>query len=192
MKIFLTLVGLAVLALCVLGWLVRQAARAQTRQDQPLPKAKPVLDESAQLLPDKERDAAADKAPEAQKDVNFRMQGERGMGGSVWGDVMCADGVYLPQVWESDMQTSFDGRWLRTGFYDSEVAQLVDRKSRRSWRLLPEEGQALESVHWRLPRWSGETLNESGMADDAHVVMSDASFEAWLQQHVTAPAQALV
>ena len=192
MKIFLTLVGLAVLALCVLGWLVRQAARAQTRQELPLPKAQPVLDESAQLLSDKERDAFTDKASEAQKDVNFRMQGERGMGGPVWGDVMCADGVYLPQVWESDMQTSFDGRWLRTGFYDSEVAQLVDRKSRRSWRLLPEEGQALESVHWRLPRWSGETLNESGMADDAHVVMSDASFEAWLQQHVTAPAQALV
>jgi hypothetical protein len=33
----------------------------------------------------------------------------------------CADGVYLPHVWEMDMHTSYDGRWLRTGFYDSEA-----------------------------------------------------------------------
>lgn len=44
------------------------------------------------------------------------MQGERGMGGPIFGDVMCADGVYLPHVWEGDLHTSYDGRWLRTGF----------------------------------------------------------------------------
>lgn len=196
---FLTLAGLAALALCVLVWLVKHlkdSAAPETPQAEPQARtqartqAEPKV--STPTLSNKELNAVADKALEPHKDVEFRLQGERGMGGPVWGDVMCADGVYLPQVWESDMHASFDGRWLRTGFYDADVAHLVDRKSRRSWRLLRGEGEALEAVHWRLPRWSGETLNESGMADDAHVVMSDASFESWLQQHVAGTAQALV
>jgi hypothetical protein len=120
--------------------------------------------------------------------VNFRPQGERGMGGPIYGDVLCADGVYLPHVWEMDMHTSYDGRWLRTGFYDSEAAHLVDRKSRRSWVISKPEGELLDAIHWRMPRWSGESINESGIADDAHVIMSDASFEAWLGAYGCAAA----
>lgn len=195
MKILLILIAIAVLALCALGWLLRHM------QDVRNAKAQPVGQDAQDKAPEKvmpvpqpsnqEPAAPAETAAEP-KDVHFRMQGERGMGGPIYGDVMCADGVYLPFVWESDMHTSFDGRWLRTGFHESEAAHLVDRKSRRSWQLSPAQAQALESVHWRLPRWSGETVNESGLADDEHVVMSDASFEAWLNAHVASTAQPLV
>lgn len=195
MKILLILIAIAVLALCALGWLLRHM------QDVRNAKAQPVGQDAQDKAPEKvmpvpqpsnqEPAASAETAAEP-KDVHFRMQGERGMGGPIYGDVMCADGVYLPFVWESDMHTSFDGRWLRTGFHESEAAHLVDRKSRRSWQLSPAQAQALESVHWRLPRWSGETINESGLADDEHVVMSDASFEAWLNAHVASTAQPLV
>jgi hypothetical protein len=147
---------------------------------------------AAQTLSDQELAAQADMASESSRDVNFRPQGERGMGGPIYGDVLCADGVYLPHVWEMDMHTSYDGRWLRTGFYDSEAAHLVDRKSRRSWVISKPEGELLDAIHWRMPRWSGESINESGIADDAHVIMSDASFEAWLGEHMAAQPQPLL
>ena len=199
MNVVLTLVSIAVLALCLLVWLIsRLSGRRGPKAQSPEPVANAQETAAApepsltHLLSNKEHIAHEEYGHEANKDVSFRMQGERGMGGPVYGDVMCADGVYLPHVWESDMHTSFDGRWLRTGFYDSEVAHLVDRKSRRSWLINAAEGEALDAVHWRVPRWSGETINESGMADDAHVVMSDASFEAWLSEHLSHSAQPLV
>ena len=198
MNVVLTLMAIAVLALCLLVWLLSRlrdgfrAASVQTPLETETP-AEPL----ASLLPayrkmSSNAEPAAEKADEGGKDVNFRAQGERGMGGPVYGDVLCADGVYLPHVWERDMHTSFDGRWLRTGFYQSETAHLVDRKSRRSWSIDAAEGEALDALHWRMPRWSGETVNESGIADDAHVIMSDASFEAWLGENLSQPAQPLV
>lgn len=198
MNVVLTLVSIAVLALCLLIWLVSRLrgrdAPAVEPAKQPEQRAEVAAPAPAvaQKLSNQEQQAHKEQASESNKDVSFRIQGERGMGGPVYGDVMCADGVYLPHVWEADMHTSFDGRWLRTGFYDSEIAHLVDRKSRRSWLINAAEGEALDAVHWRVPRWSGETINESGMADDAHVVMSDASFEAWLAEHLSQAAQPLV
>lgn len=201
MSVVLTLIAVAALALCFLVWLLSRlrddsqsssSSKSASAPEKPAGAAgssPPVVQE---LLSSKELQAHADKAPEVNKDVSFRVQGERGMGGPIWGDVMCADGVYLPHVWESDLHTSYDGRWLRTGFYDSDTAHLVDRKSRRSWWISKAEGEVLDAVHWRVPRWSGETLNESGIADDAHVVMSDASFEAWLAEHLDAKPQPLV
>ncbi|RGE46786.1 hypothetical protein DZC30_03225 [Comamonas testosteroni] len=199
MNVVLTLVSIAVLALCLLVWLISRLSGREGPKAQ-LPDAVAKVEPAdaapepsiAHLLQNTEHQVHEEHGQEAHKDVSFRMQGERGMGGPVYGDVMCADGVYLPHVWESDMHTSFDGRWLRTGFYDSEVAHLVDRKSRRSWLINAAEGELLDAVHWRVPRWNGETINESGMADDAHVVMSDASFEAWLGEHVSHAAQPLV
>ena len=41
------------------------------------------------------------------------------------------------------MHTSLDGRWLRTGLYESELAHLVDRKARRSWLIHAAEGEAV-------------------------------------------------
>ncbi|MEQ6433896.1 hypothetical protein V8Z74_02405 [Comamonas sp. w2-DMI] len=197
MKILLILIAIAVLALCALGWLLshmQDVRNARAQPDGQEPSDKVPGKPGAAPRPAAREPAAeqAQPAPAESRDVHFRMQGERGMGGPVYGDVMCADGVYLPMVWESDMHTSFDGRWLRTGFYESDTAHLVDRKSRRSWLLSRAQAQALEGIHWRLPRWSGETINESGLADDEHVVMSDASFEAWLGEHVASPAQPLV
>ncbi|GGH67367.1 hypothetical protein GCM10010975_37100 [Comamonas phosphati] len=195
MNILLILTAIAVLALCALGWLLRHMQDVRNAGVRPDGQEEPGKAGPGQRLSDQEPAAPAEKAVQAAaepKDVDFRVQGERSMGGPVYGDVMCADGVYLPFVWESDMHASFDGRWLHTGFHESGTAHLVDRKSRRSWLLGPVQAQALESVHWRLPRWSGETINESGLADDEHVVLSDASFEAWLGEHVASPAQPLV
>lgn len=120
----------------------------------------------------------------AGKDIAFRVHGERGWSRAVYGDVMCSDGVYLPMVWEADFHTSFDGRWIRTGSYAGSTPRLVDRKTRNSWNLTPAEAAAVEAVHWRLPRWSGNEINESGLADDAHTILSDVRFTAWLNQHV--------
>ena len=200
MSVVLILIAVAALALCLLVWLLsrlRDDSRPSSFSKPVSAAEKPVAAVNSQAQPqaslsNKELPAQADKTPEVNKDVSFRMQGERGMGGPIFGDVMCADGVYLPHVWEGDLHTSYDGRWLRTGFYDSETAHLVDRKSRRSWLISKSDAEVLDAVHWRVPRWSGETLNESGIADDAHVVMSDASFEAWLAEHVDATAQPLV
>ena len=135
---------------------------------------------------------ARTEAVSSPKDVQFRARGERGMGGPVFGDVLCTDGVYLPHVWEADFQLSFDGRWIRTGHYDGKTPQLIDRKTRHSWNLSVAEAAAVEAIQWRLPRWSGEELNESGLADDGHTVLSDARFTGWLQAHVHQPGVPLV
>lgn len=133
--------------------------------------------------------AAAKRATpaKAEKDIAFRAHGERGWSRAVYGDVMCADGVYLPMVWEADFHTSFDGRWIRTGNYAGSTPKLVDRKTRNSWNLTPAEAAAVDSVHWRLPRWSGNEINESGLADDAHTIFSDARFTAWVNQNIHSP-----
>lgn len=199
MSVVLTLIAIAALALCLLVWLIsrlrddtqgRRPADADRQEaaEAPVTDGKP----SVKKRPNEELQEIADTAAAPHKDVNFRVRGERGMGGPLHGDVMCSDGVYLPHVWEMDMHTSYDGRWLRTGFYDSETAHLVDRKSRRSWLISKPEGERLDAIHWRMPRWSGESINESGIADDAHVVMSDASFEAWLAENLSAAAEPLV
>lgn len=202
MSVVLTLIAIAALALCLLVWLISRlrdggGLSASAQADLPAPEGKPLAERlasavSASKLSKQELEAHADIADESNKDVNFRPQGERGMGGPLYGDVMCSDGVYLPHVWEMDMHTSYDGRWLRTGFYDSELAHLVDRKSRRSWLITKAEGALLDAIHWRMPRWSGESINESGIADDAHVILSDINFDVWLGEHVAAAAQPLV
>lgn len=123
------------------------------------------------------------------KDIAFRPTTAPGVS-PVCGDLMCADGVYLPGVKESDYQASYDGRWIRTGSHGNTGARLVDRKTRQSWALATSEVEALESIHWRLPRWDGEELNESGLADDAHTVFSDVRFTAWLNTNVqSAPVE---
>lgn len=201
MSVVLTLIAIAALALCLLIWLISRlradarpasSATAGPEAEPSVAQAGAASEVAAQTLSDQELAAQADTASESNRDVNFRPQGERGMGGPIYGDVLCADGVYLPHVWEMDMHTSYDGRWLRTGFYDSEAAHLVDRKSRRSWVISKPEGELLDAIHWRMPRWSGESINESGIADDAHVIMSDASFEAWLGEHMAAQPQPLL
>lgn len=148
----------------------------------------------------KARQKAALKAQEAQgnavsaeaKDVQFRAQGERGMGGPAYGDVLCGDGVYLPKVWESDFHTSFDGRWIRTGSYGGEAPTLTDRKSLRSWRLSPSEASALDAVQWRLPRWNEASPNPQRQLESGQTVFTDVDFDAWLAEQVTEAAQPLV
>lgn len=125
-------------------------------------------------------------------DVQFRMQGERGIGGPIYGDVLCSDGVYLPHVWESDFHTSFDGRWIRTGLYGESVPRLLDRKSRRSWLLSVAEAGLVDDLHWRLPRWNKENPGGNGVAAEVHNVMTENALEAWLAKHVSGKAQALM
>ena len=137
-------------------------------------------------------DTPADNAPSVSSDVEFRMRGERGAGGPIFGDVLCGDGVYLPQVWESDFHTSFDGRWIRTGSYSDSIPRLLDRKSRRSWLLSVVEAGWVDDLHWRLPRWNGESQGGNGVAAEGNNVLSDNVFETWLAKHVGAKAQALI
>lgn len=127
-------------------------------------------------------------SPGTHGDVKFRMRGERGAGGPIYGDVLCNDGVYLPQVWESDFHTSFDGRWIRTGSYGGSTPRLLDRKSRRSWLLSVTEAGLVDDLHWRLPRWNTSKQTEDR---DRHV-LSDSGFDSWLGKHVSAKAQPLV
>lgn len=140
--------------------------------------------------------SATQPAPEASpginSDVQFRMRGERGAGGPIYGDVLCTDGVYLPKVWESDFHTSFDGRWIRTGSYGDSIPRLLDRKSCRSWLLSVQEAGAVDDLHWRLPRWNGASQGGNGVAAEGSNVLSDTAFEAWLAKHVSAKAQALM
>lgn len=124
-------------------------------------------------------------------DVKFRMQGERGKGGSVYGDVLCSDGVYLPYVWESDFHTSFDGRWIRTGSYGDSTPRLLDRKTCRSWLLTVAEAALVDDLHWRLPHWNLGKDGGNGVAAEAHNVLSDTAFDAWLAKHVSNKAQPL-
>ena len=87
---------LAILAL-LLWWVRSRGPR------QPAPqRAKPLPAAAVAMEPE--------PPPPPDSDVKFRMRGERGMGGPIYGDVLCSDGVYLPYVWESDFHTSFDGR----------------------------------------------------------------------------------
>ena len=87
MNVVLTLVSISALALCLLIWLLsRLRDRKGTGAE-----AKPQAEQSAeparvgqQELSNQELPAQEQKAPEAKKDVNFRIQGERGMGGPLW------------------------------------------------------------------------------------------------------------
>lgn len=124
-------------------------------------------------------------------DVQFRMQGERGTGGPIYGDVMCSDGVYLPHVWESDFHTSFDGRWIRTGSYGESVPRLLDRKQRCAWLLSVAEAGLVDDLHWRLPRWDGAGQSGNGVAAEGQHVLTDSAFQAWLSKHVRAKAEPL-
>ena len=119
------------------------------------------------------------------KEIVFRKQGENGVGNAPYGDIMCADGVYLPLLWESGFATSMDGRWLRISSYGHASPYLVDRKKRCTWTLSAEEASAVEEVHWRLPRWSGEDGGIGGMHGDAQSPMTDAQFATWLAANVT-------
>lgn len=129
--------------------------------------------------------------PSTNSDVKFRMQGERGMGGPIFGDVLCSDGVYLPHVWESDFHTSFDGRWIRTGSYGDSTPRLIDRKTQRSWLLSVAEAALVDDLHWRLPHWNRDKEGGNGVAAEAHNVLSDVAFDAWLSKNVSSKGQAL-
>ena len=181
MSFLLIWVVITVVALCALIWLLGHLRKARVQREPTNTEINAVAQ------------SVAEQAPTSQ-DVNFRMRGERGMGGPVYGDLMCADGVYLPHVWETDFYVSLDGRWLRTGLYEADSGCLIDRQSRRSWSLSAREDELVDGAHSRLPRWSGESVNvnESGMAVDEHDVLSDARFEAWLGQNISSPARALV
>lgn len=120
------------------------------------------------------------------KDISFKVRSEPGAS-NVWGDVMCADGVYLPDVNEADFQASYDGRWLRTGQYGAISARLIDRKTRQVWQLSTSEAELITNVLWRLPRWDGEDHNESAMTDDSHSIFTDVAFAEWLNMNVQSP-----
>lgn len=94
--------------------------------------------------------------------VHLRMQGERGMGGPVYGDVLCDGGVYLSYVWEMDFQTSTDGRWLLRGDYDSQTPYVVDREARCVWVLSSAALNALRERIALLPTWSKENEASGG------------------------------
>lgn len=169
---------LAILAL-LLWWVRSRGPR------QPAPqRAKPLPAAAVAMEPE--------PPPPPDSDVKFRMRGERGMGGPIYGDVLCSDGVYLPNVWESDFHTSFDGRWIRTGSYGESTPRLLDRKSRCSWLMSVAEASLVDDLHWRLPRWNGESQGGDGVAAEGRHVLSDGIFEAWLAKHVSGKAQALV
>lgn len=174
---------LAIIA--VVLWAVKSFRSSQrtTQVSTPLPVPASVATSSA---------TAPEAAPSISSDVQFRMRGERGMGGPIFGDVLCSDGVYLPHVWESDFHTSFDGRWIRTGSYGESVPCLLDRKSRRLWQLTVAEAGKVDDLHWRLPRWGGENQAGNGVAQETLNVLSDAAFEAWLNKNVSNKGQALV
>ena len=126
------------------------------------------------------------------KEIVFRKQGESGLGGAAFGDIMCADGVYLPLLWESGFATSIDGRWLRISGYGHASPYLVDRKKRCTWTLSAEEVSVLEGMHWRLPRWSGEETSSGSMHDDGQGPWSDTHFNAWLAANVANQAMPMV
>lgn len=126
------------------------------------------------------------------KEIVFRKQGESGLSNAAYGDIMCADGVYLPLLWESGFATSMDGRWLRISSYGHASPYLVDRKRRCTWTLSAEEASMLESMHWRLPRWSGEESSGGSMHEDAQGPLSDAHFNAWLAANVANQAMPMV
>ena len=173
---------LAIIALLL--WVLRSYRLKQKTAPRML--SQPVV--AAALKPAPEREAS----PGISGDVKFRMQGERGAGGPVYGDVLCIDGVYLPKVWESDFHTSFDGRWIRTGSYADSTPRLLDRKSRRCWLLSVPEAALVDDLHWRLPRWSGESQGGNGVAAEGRNVLSDTAFDAWLTKNVNAKAHVLV
>ena len=118
------------------------------------------------------------------KEIVFRKHGEAGVSNTPYGDIMCADGVYLPRLWESGFATSMDGRWLRISGYGQASPYLVDRKKRCTWTLSAEEASALEEIHWRLPRWSGETVSVGAMHNEAQAPMTEGQFAAWLASNV--------
>ena len=118
------------------------------------------------------------------KEIVFRKHGEAGVSNTSYGDIMCADGVYLPRLWESGFATSMDGRWLRISGYGQASPYLVDRKKRCTWTLSAEEASALEEIHWRLPRWSGETVSVGAMHNEAQAPMTEVQFAAWLASNV--------
>ena len=158
-----------VLAIIVLLlWGIR-SYRPKKRVDPPPSKARSSA--TAAVVPTPEPEVS----PSINSDVKFRMQGERGMGGPIFGDVLCSDGVYLPHVWESDFHTSFDGRWIRTGSYGDSIPRLLDRKTRRSWLLSVAEAGLVDDLHWRLPRWNGESQGGNGVAAEAHNALSDVA-----------------
>lgn len=170
---------LAILALLL--WGIRISSPKKTAS----PKAKVLPAVPAAPVPEPEIPSIINS------DVKFRMQGERGKGGSVYGDVLCRDGVYLPHVWESDFHTSFDGRWIRTGSYGDSIPRLLDRKTRRSWALSVAEAALVDDLHWRLPHWNGASESGNGVATEARNVLSDVAFDAWLSKNVSAKPQAL-
>ncbi len=172
---------LAIIALLLWG------IRSSRRKKHIPPRAK-VQIAAAASKPEPEPEVS----PTINSEVKFRMRGERGMGGPIYGDVLCSDGVYLPHVWESDFHTSFDGRWIRTGSYGESSPRLIDRKNRKSWLLSVPEAGRVDDLHWRLPHWSGESEGGNGVAAEGHNVLTETAFEAWLQKNVGAKAQALV
>lgn len=179
-----------VLALLVLAlWGVRRY-RLQKPTKPPQPKAKPAA-VAAAATPASAPVPEQEVAPSIHSDVQFRMQGERGAGGPIYGDVLCSDGVYLPHVWESDFHTSFDGRWIRTGSYGDSTPRLLDRKTKRSWLLSISEAALVDDLHWRLPHWSGTSEGGNGVAAEARNVLSDLAFDAWLSKHVSSKPQPL-
>lgn len=125
------------------------------------------------------------------KEIVFRKQGERGLQNASYGDIMCADGVYLPLVMESGFAVSMDGRWIRVSSVGQASAYLVDRKTRHSWILSAEEAEMLETIHWRLPRWSGQETSGAGMHEHNEGALSDSLFHSWLGSNVTNAATPL-
>ena len=185
MQVLFILLAILVLVL----WCARSY---RLKKSIPPKKNKTSVQPVAEARPTSAAVTGADISSTIHSDVQFRMQGERGAGGPIYGDVLCSDGVYLPHVWESDFHTSFDGRWIRTGSYGDSTPRLLDRKTRRSWLLSVAEAALVDDLHWRLPHWSGESEGGNGVAAESRNVLSDTAFDAWLTKHVSNKPQPLI
>lgn len=181
---------LAVLGVWLLWWSRRAFGLLKIRRPEADQAASAAVPAAAAKRPASLQHHLAAAAPDTSpKDVEFRAQGERGMGGPVYGDLLCADGIYLPHVWEDHFHTSFDGRWMRTSAHAGQVARLVDRKTRRCWLLNHEEATAVTAVYGRLPRWN---LAQGAAAEEGQNTWSDEECDTWLAEHVSRSAQELV
>jgi hypothetical protein len=105
MSVVLTLIAIAALALCLLIWLISRlradarpapSATAGQEAEPSVAQARTASEAAAQTLSDQELAAQADMASESSRDVNFRPQGERGMGGPIYGDVLCGRRLSAP------------------------------------------------------------------------------------------------
>jgi hypothetical protein len=195
MSVVLTLIAIAALALCLLIWLISRL-RADAR-----PASSATAGAGGRAVRGPGQNGVGGCGADTLRSslrrrriwrrspagCEFSPPGRARHGGPIYGDVLCADGVYLPHVWEMDMHTSYDGRWLRTGFMTARppiwsIANHVAAgrsASRKASCWMPSTGACRAGV---------ARASTKAALPMTHVIMSDASFEAWLGEHMGAAA----